>query len=58
MKKYISVIILLIIAIISQTVYAQNEYSTIKAKVIKRHMSYRRVLCFWLNISSLILTKT
>lgn len=35
MKKYISVIILLIIAIISQTVYAQNEYSTIKAKVIK-----------------------
>lgn len=37
MKKYISVIILLIIAItiISQIVYAQNEYSTIKAKVIK-----------------------
>lgn len=35
MKKYISVIILLIIAIISQIVYAQNEYSTIKAEVIK-----------------------
>lgn len=37
MKKYISVIILLIVGItmISQIVYAQDEYSTIKAKVIK-----------------------
>lgn len=37
MKKYISVIILLIIAIttISQTVYAQDENFNIKAKVIK-----------------------
>lgn len=37
MKKYISVIILLIIAItiITKTVYAQEEYTNIKAKVIK-----------------------